>query len=287
MKRYKKSFKTKKKTSYWKTFKKTVGNRFFWFGLLFLGIISGISYLLFFSGVFDIKTIEVAGAEKVPIGEITRIVNQKINKNIILADTKRIAEEIALAYIEIAEIKIKRKLPNTILVQIEERKPVLVLKKDKLNLSIKEEFSEFSFLENRQVDEYYLIDKEGMVFEKSLSVPENIPEIKKEGQEVKLGETIVQKEEIEKILKIKDEITKLKIPVKEIIISSSKKVVIGTEQEWKIYLNLEKELDWQIEQLRIILEEKIPEQFREKLNYIDLRFNKIYISPELEYPGKE
>ena len=263
MNKYKKSFKTKKKVSSWKIFKNIIGNKFFWFGVLFIGIISGVSYFLFFSGVFEIKTIEVTGTEKLSEKEITEIVNQNTNKNIILANIKETREEILAIYVEIAEIKIKRKFPNTILIQIEERKPILALRENEI--------------------EYYLIDKEGFIFEKTLNIPDNIPEIKKENQQARLGETIIEKEVIEKILKIKSEMgEKLKTPIKEIVLFSSKKVEVKTDQQWKVYLNFEKNLDWQIEQLKIILEEKISEKSREKLEYIDLRFNKIYIFPEIK-----
>lgn len=258
MKKYKKSFKTRKKTSYLKIFK----TKFFWLGLFFLIFVCGISYFLFFSGVFEIKEIRVSGTEKIPEQEVREMVERSISKNIILANLEEAKEVISNRYIEINRIEIKRKWPRSVLVEIEERKPVLVLRED-------------SF----PAEEYYLIDREGMIFERTLSLPENIAEIEKPGEKGDLGKTVLEKPEIEKILEIKEG---LKTPLERIVLVSRKKVEIRTVEGWKAYFNFEKDISWQLEQLKIILEEKIPEDVRNKVEYIDLRFNKIYIFPELE-----
>jgi len=51
---------------------------------------------------------------------------------------------------------------------------------------------------------------------------------------------------------------------------------VKTAEGWEIYFNLEENLSWQLTQLYLLLERKISPEERRTLQYIDLRFNKIY-----------
>lgn len=238
MKSYKRSFKTRKKKKFIKI--KTVLLIVF-----FLMTISSFAYLLFFSSIFKIKEIKVSGVKKIPEKELQDIISEKINKNIFFADLENIKNYLIESYPEIAKIEIKRKLPNSIITEIEERKPVAVLNNS------------------------FVLDKEGIAFEKSPN--SNLPKITKAGfNNVKLGEKAIDR--IEDILKIIK-----RIETKEAIIVSDKRLDIKTTDGFDVYFNLEKDIDWQIEQLEIILQEKIPLQERNNIEYIDLRFDKIYI----------
>ena len=59
VKRYKKSFKTKKKKSLFYFLKIILKNKSFWTGFLFLFLGGGLCYLLFFSSIFKIEEIEI------------------------------------------------------------------------------------------------------------------------------------------------------------------------------------------------------------------------------------
>ena len=75
-----------------------------------------------------------------------------------------------------------------------------------------------------------------------------------------------------KILEIDSNLkNNLNLLIKETIISSEKLTII-TDQDWQIYFDLKEDTDWQLIKLRVVLEEKIPEQERENLEYIELRF---------------
>ena len=134
MKKYKKSFRTKKKKSVFRIFKK----KLFWLALLFFIVLSGLTYFFIFSSVFQVKNIAVLGTEKTSSEEIRSIVLDN-TKNIFLADLKKINIMLLERYPEIANISIKRNIPDALLVQIEERKPVAVFSKN---------------------EEYFFIDKE-------------------------------------------------------------------------------------------------------------------------------
>ena len=50
-----------------------------------------------------------------------------------------------------------------------------------------------------------------------------------------------------------------------------------TQEGWEIYFNPKENLDWQLTELALVLKQKIPPDERKNLEYIDLRFNKVYI----------
>jgi len=243
--RYKKSFRTRKKRSVFAIFK----NKFFWIFCLILIVLGSLTYLFIFSSVFQIKNIAVLGAEKISAEEIRIIVSDN-TKNIFLADLKKINIMILERYLEIANVNIKRDIPDSLSVQIEERKPVAVFSKN---------------------EGYFFIDKEAIAFERVPEKPSDMLIIKSEQESI-------AKEQLNEVLKINSILRNdLKIPIQEIQIMSERKVIVETLEGWNIYFNPKKDLDWQIEEFGILLKEKISLENRENLEYIDLRFEKIFI----------
>ena len=99
--------------------------------------------------------------------------------------------------------------------------------------------------------------------------------------EIKLGKEVIDKDKMEQILKVGNNLNnELKIPIKELLVVSDRRFNIKTSEGWEIYFNPSKDLDWQLTELGILLKEKILPEKRRNLQYIDLRFEKIYIYPE-------
>lgn len=243
--KYKKSYRTKKKRSVFAIFKK----KLFWLSLLFFIILSGLTYFFIFSPVFQIKNIAVLGTEKTSAEEIEIMISDNV-KNIFLTDLKKMNMMLLERYPQIANVSIKRDIPDALLVQIEERKPVAVFSKD---------------------GGYFFIDKEAVIFEKILEGPSEMLVIRSE-------EKLLGKERLNQILKINYILRNdLKIPIQEIRIVSEKRINVETSEGWNIYFNTKKSLDWQIEEFGILMKEKISLENRENLEYIDLRFERIFI----------
>ncbi len=79
-----------------------------------------------FSPLFNIKTIQVQGNEKVTENEIISLSQIQIEQNTFQISKNRIKKQIKQnAYI--GKVKISRKLPSTLIIQVEERKPVYLL----------------------------------------------------------------------------------------------------------------------------------------------------------------
>lgn len=231
-------------------------NRFFGIVLLVIILIILFVYFLFFHSFFQIKNIEVSGNNKVKTEQINNLIEKK---NIFLFNKNETRKRILNNFSEIVEVDIKRNLPVTIKIEIEERKPVALICQNNC----------------------FFIDKEGIIFEKA----ENIEILKIKNltlnQELKLGEPALAKEQLEKILKIASNMEQnLAIKIDFIELVSEKRLNIYTLEAWQVYFNLEDDIDWQLVELKTILEKEISLEEREKLEYIDLRFEKTYIFPE-------
>ncbi len=290
--KYKKSYRTRKKRSVFNVFK----NKFFWLGLLFFIILSGLTYLFIFSSFFQIKEIKISGNIKVSVEELRNNIAGQIDKRIIFFDTKsifltnlkKINKMLLEKFPQIAKVDLDREFPSSLLAQIEERKPVAI----------------FSEIEN-----YFFIDKEGIIFEKvsvvdphtkrgqgaegtennevspryGVGVDPQILKIKKSALviDLELGKEIIGKEQLDQILKINSKLKDdLKIPIEEVLTISKKRINAKTSEGWEVYFNPERDLEWQLTELSILLKERIPPEKRRNIEYIDLRFEKIYIYPE-------
>ncbi len=243
--------------------------RLFWFFLLFLIIILVFSYFLFFSDKFYVKKIKVTGNEKIATEDIKKIVSDKLSRNffdiiktrsIFLIPEKEIRNKILKDYPKIGNVEIKRKLFDTLILKIEERKPMALF---------------------CQGNECFLIDKNGVIFESSKTTPKEL-EIRlfEKRQNLSLPRKIITKKILGLILKIEKNLKeKFDVTTKEVFTDQKEKLNFKTVQGWKIYFNLEKDIDLQITKLNLLLEKEISPEERKILNYIDLRFSRVFVSP--------
>ena len=114
-------------------------------------IIAAITaFVLSFTSLFTVDLIEVKGNENFSAEEIISMGHASPGKNIIYhPDKERIQENIELnPYIKSA--KVSRKLPSTLVITVKERKQMMALKYD---------------------DDYLLLDREGILLQKSHSKP--------------------------------------------------------------------------------------------------------------------
>jgi cell division protein FtsQ len=230
----------------------------------------GLVYFLFFSSFFDVKKVKISGNEKVSREAIESLVQEQIvndfrflkNKNINLISLEEIDKALLENFPQIAKVSSKKDLPNTIEVQIEERKPALIFK---------------------QNENYFLSDKEGIIFEIISEADQQFAVIQDSllNKELKLGDRMGEKETILKIIDLESKFKEeLKIPAKELTIVSEDRLNIKTAEGWESYFDLKGDLNWQYVKLKAVLEKKVPSESRGNLEYIDLRFDRVYIFPE-------
>lgn len=257
-KKYKRIQRIKKKKSIFKRWS-------FWLILLFAIIFGAGFYFFIFSSAFQIKEIKISGNMKVPVEKLKKSISQEVDKkllffnlkNIFLANLKEMDDIILREFPQIARVTLEREFPDVLAAQVEERKSVAVFCGQ---------------------ERYFFIDKEGIIFEEIDESNLKMLKIKlTSATSLGLGETVIEKEKIDSILKIESKST---ILFEEVLIVSESRFNAKTTEGWEVYFNPKRDLDWQLTKLNILLKEKIPPEKRGNLEYIDLRFEKIYIFPE-------
>jgi cell division septal protein FtsQ len=268
--RYKKFHRAKKRKS---IISLLIHSRFFWLACLILVVLGVIFYFVIFSSFFQLKEIGITGNKEVSTENIESIINNRINKKIIflnsksifLANLQEISEEVLEKFPQIAKVDSKKDFPDRVTVKIEEREAVGV------------------WFQNSN---YFYIDKEGIIFEKEKRDPFSfqilrIRDLSSSIENLQLGKNVIEKEQLNQILKIESKLKNdLKIPLREISIISKTRLNVKTDQGWEIYFNPKKDIDWQLTELVFLLKERIPPDKRGNVEYIDLRFGKIYVFPE-------
>jgi len=251
---FRKPYRVKRKKSIFR-------NRFFWLGILILIIFGGFFYSLIYSSIFQIKEIKISGNQKVLTENLQDTIQNQIEKKVLFLPTKsiflanlnKISETILEKFPQIAQANLNRDFPDILLVQIKERKPVAI------------------FCQNENC---FSVDIEGNVFEPNLTKPDLVTLRKGDlNSEIKLGEKLLDQTLISQILDIHSQLREnFKIPIKEVLIVSDQRVDFKTLEGWEIYFNPQGDLNWQLTKLRVVLEEEIPPENRQNLEYVELRF---------------
>lgn len=128
----------------------------------------------------------------------------------------------------------------------------------------------------------FFVDKNGIAYEEISEANYQGPKIKNQIllSEIKLGENAVIVDLMAQILKIYSKLSDdLKITLQEFDIASEQRLNVKTAGGWEIYFNLKGDIHWQITELKTILENKIPPKNWKNLEYIDLRFDRVFVSP--------
>jgi cell division septal protein FtsQ len=252
MKQYRKPHRYKKR-------KPIYHNRFLWLTLLALVLSLALFYFLFLADLFQIKEINVAGLQEALQGRLKLLVQERTENNalsfptrsIFLVNTGKIKEDILKEFPSINEIEIGRNFPDSLNVSATERKGLA------------------SFC---QEEACFILDGEGIVFENNGDLEPLIKTLTS-GSEIKLGDKVIEEDELRRLLEINSYLEMdLDIAVKELVISSTEKLTVLTQEEWEIYLNPREEIEWQLTKLRVLLNEKIPQERRGDLEWIELRF---------------
>jgi cell division septal protein FtsQ len=220
-----------------------------------------LSYFFIFSKAFRVKEIKILNSDDSLKLKVEEVIKSEIGRNIFLVNLKEINKEILSQFPEIAKLNFKRKFPRTLSIQIEEREP-------------------FGVWCYQSYNKCFFIDREGIIFkeiEKGLIQEEVIILSLKEREVLALGEEILVPQILELILKIEKDLREnLKIEIEDFTIVSERRLNVRTNENWEIYFNLEKDTRLELTKLKVLLEKEISPEERRNLEYIDLRFEKIF-----------
>jgi len=259
MRRYRKPHKIRRKTSIFK-------KKFFWIFILVLIFFFGSVYLVSFASFFNIKEIKISGNKKVSTNDISELINQEIirnfwkfsSKSIFLANVGKAKDDLLKKFPQIEDINFKRKLPGSLIVEAKERTIVAIFCPD---------------------SDCFSIDKGGVIFEKIDVISSEFPKITNIQGKTKfyLGEKIIDEMILSFIIDVKNKLaTTSKIAIQEFDLISDQKLILKAKEGWEVYFNLTEDSDWQVEKLVIVLEKEILPEKRKDLEYIDLRFTRVY-----------
>lgn len=175
--------------------KSILKSRFFWVGALGLVVLIGVFYLICFCSFFQIKKIEISGNQKVKTEALENLIEKEISKKILLFSSKgiflanmgEIQASVLGEFPQVAEAELGKNFPDGLMVEIKERKPVAVFCQD---------------------ENYFFIDKEGVIFEENTD--DKMLKIKSSifSGEIELNKEVVNKEKLAQILGIQAKLKK-------------------------------------------------------------------------------
>lgn len=227
------------------------------------------TWLLFFSTLFKIRSIEVSGAGAGASDEIKSIAwgltaNRLIGRNNLLLYHKNNLSEILNEKYYLDNLTIRKKLFHTLAIALREKQPLAVW---------------------REAGQYYYLDGQGNIINQidplsinGLNYPliENSTAVKIEGRKANINE-----EAISYILNLFNEFKENKhnFTVERFIISqnsnTAEMAILGGP---KIYFNIKSSLAEQTAKLDLIIRNKLKNNFKSAKEYIDLRYaNNVYI----------
>lgn len=241
----------------------------FWILLLILAVISTLAYFVLFYSGFQLKNIVVLGNSRVKTQDIQGFVSEHahtglvdfenikiISQSIFLLNNDELSKEITEKFPDIEKVVINRNLPQTVVLNVTERKPI----------------GAFCDSQNK----CFSIDANGVIFEPLTQVPTDTTIVRQVGQsgQVFTGEEVVAQNIISTIYKIQKSLKdNFRINLEEALITTPVRLDVETSENWKIYFDLspESDINSQLTKLNLLLHGGISPDTRKKLQYIDLR----------------
>lgn len=232
--------------------------------LLIFSLILAFFWFLFFSSFFSIKNINISGNIKYSNDEISSLVQLQFDKkrfliceqDNIFCFNKKVFQKILYDKYAIDEININKKLLRTI------------------NIKIKEKTYSFVWQEG---DGYYYADVDGYIIREANPLEINIKEtpliLNLSAPKLSDNKIKIEYDHILYAVNLNQNLIKNDFSIEKIIISEKINTLEAKIKDGPlIYFNIEDESEKQIQNLIIIKEEKLKNDFNSK-NYIDLRYN--------------
>ncbi|MEK7536981.1 MAG: FtsQ-type POTRA domain-containing protein [Patescibacteria group bacterium] len=215
------------------------------------------AYALFFSGWFSVKGIELSGNQEISEEEIKKIT--KPFSNILFSSSKKIEDSLKENFPIIGQADVSKNFFNKYLsVRIDERKAAGIWCKS-------------------GQDQCFYLDKDGFLFKPAARFSGEALLAIEDGRErdFNLTDSLDDREFLEKINSAKKILDELKIVAYNnfFLAPGSFEFWIKTKEGWYVYLDKESDIPTQLVALKKFLEEKLPADRRQNLQYIDLRVN--------------
>jgi len=261
--------------------KKSSLKRKFFAGLFFC-LFVGLAYFVIWSPVLWVEKIKIQDNKKILSSDIERIVWQNFKeklwqfvprKSIILSPVQEIKDDILEEFSEIKDAHIYRKIPNILVVEIEEREKIGIWCKIEYEVieiatTTEESLIKQDIKPKRKIKDCFYIDKEGVIYKESALVSGSLVLniYSDRNQSADIRDKVVSLEIIDFILSLKQG---LPLEIVNFEIVSVEDLRAMTFYGWQIYFNPSYSAESQIQILERVLEDEIKEN-RDSLEYIDL-----------------
>ncbi|MDD5146795.1 MAG: cell division protein FtsQ/DivIB [Candidatus Pacebacteria bacterium] len=242
------------------------------FLFIFLIILGGLIYLFGFSGVFKIKNIGISNKTQIADQDLIDIIKAHLAEDhwsFLPRDSwpliaqGAIVQEILDKYPQIRTASLKIQLPKMSLEAIIEPRTPVALWCDETQ------------------EKCSLVDDEGIIFQTATKeqygteLPLIISKINNSSDD--LGKKVYSAEDIRQVIRINQNLKEdLQIPLESFIADDTSFLVADTKEGWEIYFDLDSNLDISLMKLKALLDQELPINKRQGLQYIDLRFTKVY-----------
>lgn len=258
--------------------------------ILILLICAGIIYLTFFSSVFKVAKFDVTGNETVNADEIRQIaeniagkkVLKIFNNNLILIKTEDVEKAIREKFNSINTVSVTKKIPKTLKISIMEKSADILwcnkIKVEKVSslAKIADNNSEAAGVENLASDAFqcYFSDEANIIYAKVRGgAPANGVKIFKDDL-INIGDKIADdavKNFIRGLAKNFNFKTGLEFSYLYLPPAASRELHLIVKDGWKIYFDLNRDAVSQLDVLSSVWREAIPENYKNNMEYIDLR----------------
>lgn len=222
-----------------------------------------ILYIIIYSDLFRVKTIEIIGTDLIPKNEMEGLIKEKISggylfiipkNNLLYLSKKSIAKTVNEKYV-LNKFEIKKRWQK-LYIKIEEKTSYLII--------------------NDLSNKNYFCDQEGTVTreispEDFIKYSSKTPIYETSASSTTIGEKIVRGSIVQFILELDKNIKDRALPkVKNYESRGVDQLIIGFEEGWQAKLDINSSSTNSLDNLKIILDKKVPD--RRKLEYIDISF---------------
>lgn len=248
----------KKKTWRMKTKRRPlVATKGFWLGILTLIVVCSLVYALFFSPLFELREIRVAGVKTLSKDELKqKVVFGSIPfetaSNILLFKGEETAKGIRQEFPKVASVKVQRVSLHAVEIVVSERSEVLVWCGDRC----------------------FATDNMGVAFEEV----EGPGALTLYGEAAELRDSVLAPERVVLILAVKDSLENLSgmkeanITIPSLKIVSEQTVQAMTSEAWEVYVSTSEDIAWQVSKFEAVFDRELTEDRRARLEYVDVRF---------------
>lgn len=250
--------------------KGTAKNKFFRMTFLFLILIVLTVYFFLFSKFFRVNEIKSAGLDQLQAKQVESILKLEMAGDILsffpknsffLLNTKNIEYSVLKKLPQVKKITIEKKIPNSLSIKVTFKEPVAM-----------------GCFENKE--KCYFLSEGGVIFQEveGNEAQNNLPTLLlPERNDLYLGSQALSSIAINNVTTINRTMDNLLVPIETFALNKNKNSLsIKTKEGWTILFMAESDCSPALLKLKSLLEQEITIEKRKALEYIDLRFSKLY-----------